>query len=73
MNSVASWVTSMIQYVVTAFNTFVEGVGSGVSDFFQSIFLTNTAAAGETPVYELSTFAAVSLVMLGISLAIGVF
>jgi len=67
-----AWVTSMVNLIVNAFNTFVTGVGTGVADFFESIFLVNTAAAGQTPVYELSTFAAVSLIMLGVSLAIGV-
>lgn len=66
-----TWLTSMVNAVVNAFNGFVTGVGSGVADFFQSIFLTNTGTA-QAPVYELSTFATVSLVMLGISLAIGV-
>jgi len=66
-----AWLTSMVNAVVNAFNGFVTGVGSGVADFFQTIFLTNTGTE-QAPVYELSTFAAVSLVMLGISLAIGV-
>jgi len=66
-----TWVTSMVTYIVNAFNTFVTGIGSGVAEFFQSIFLTNTGTE-QAPVYELSTFAAVSLVMLGVSLAIGV-
>ena len=60
-----AWVTSMVNYIVNAFNGFVTGIGSGVAEFFKSIFLVNTAAEGATPVYELSTFAAVSLVMLG--------
>lgn len=66
-----AWLTSMVNAVVNAFNGFVTGVGSGVADFFQSIFLVNTGTE-QAPVYELSTFASVSLVMLGISLAIGV-
>lgn len=66
-----TWLTAMVTAVVTAFNGFVTGIGSGVADFFQQIFLTNTGTE-QAPVYELSTFATVSLVMLGISLAIGV-
>lgn len=66
-----SWVTSMVNFIVSAFNTFVSGIGNGVTTFFQQIFLTNTGTT-ENPVYELSTFASVSLVMLGVSLAIGV-
>jgi len=59
-----SWVTSMVNFIVSAFNTFVSGIGNGVTTFFQQIFLTNTGTT-ENPVYELSTFASVSLVMLG--------
>lgn len=66
-----TWVTQLVTYIVNAFNTFITGIGSGVAEFFQQIFLTNTGTT-ENPVYELSTFAAVSLVMLGVSLAIGV-
>lgn len=69
--TVATWISQMVAAITETFNQFVTGIGSGVADFFKEIFLVNTGTDA-APVYELSVFATVSLVMLGISLAIGV-
>lgn len=62
-------ITNIIEAIVSAFNGLLEGVGNGVVSLFEGLFVT-TATDGT--ITGLTTFAAVSFVMVGIALAIGI-
>lgn len=61
-----SVVTSIINAIVSAFNGILTGLGSGVADFFQTLFLANDGTG------NLSVFAIVSLVFIGVAVALGI-
>lgn len=57
-------VTNIINAIVNAFNGILTGLGSGVADFFETMFLAEGGG--------LTTFATVALVMLGVGLSVGI-
>lgn len=67
-------VTSIVNAIADAFNGLLSKMGSGIADCFQALFLKNTGTAA-APVYgtDLTSFATVALVLVGIGLAIGIF
>lgn len=65
----ATTLATLPTIIVTAIKDFLSGLGSAVVDFFQELFLTNTGTTS-APVWELSTFAYVSIVFMGVGIAI---
>ena len=61
---------AIIEILVGGLTGIAEGIGSGLTTLATSIFLTTTTSGGETST-TLSTFAVLTIVFAGISLAIG--
>ena len=61
---------AIIEILVGGITGIAEGIGSGLTTLATSIFLTTTSSGGETST-TLSTFAVLTIVFAGISLAIG--
>ena len=61
---------AIIEILVGGITGIAEGIGSGLTTLATSIFLTTTTSGGETST-TLSTFAVLTIVFAGISLAIG--
>lgn len=59
-------VTVIVQAIVDSIMGLLQGIGGGITDFFETIF---TKTVGETT--TLSTFAVVAIAMLGVGLAFG--
>lgn len=55
---------SIVNVITGGFNGLITGLGSGVADYFETLFLAEGGG--------LTTFATVSLVLLGVGLSIGV-
>lgn len=62
-------ITAIVNAITSAFTTLLSGIGSGIVEFFETIFLDSTSTAS-TPV--LTTFASVALVFVGVGAAWGV-
>ena len=62
--------TEIIELLVGGITGVATGIGSGLSELAQSIFLTTTGS-GETAVTSLSVFGSLIVIFAGISLAIG--
>lgn len=60
----------VIEILVGGLSSMAEGIGTGLSQLAQSIFLVTTGS-GDTATTTLSTFAILVVVFAGISLAIG--
>ncbi len=66
-------ISNFVQAITGGFNGILTGFGSGVADFFQSIFLKSTVVEGVvTYTNELSTFSEVSLILMGVGAAFGI-
>lgn len=61
--------TEIIQLLVGGISGVATGIGGGLSELAQSIFLTTTT--GENPTTTLSAFGALIVIFAGVSLAIG--
>ena len=61
----------IIEILVGGITGIAEGIGSGLTTLATSIFLTTTTASGGETTTTLSTFAVLTIVFAGISLAIG--
>lgn len=62
--------SEIIRLLVGGITGISTGVGKGLSELAQNIFLTTTGS-GETAVTELSVFGSLIVIFAGISLAIG--
>lgn len=65
-----SWLTDIIEILVGSIVPFAKGIGDGLSQLVQSLFLQTTGTGSDT-VTTLSVFGTVVIVFAGISLAIG--
>ena len=63
-------VVQMVQILVAGLSEMATGIGGGLNDLVQSVFLV-TSGTGEAVTTKLSTFGQVILAFGGISLAIG--
>lgn len=61
---------AIIEILVGGITGIAQGIGSGLTTLASSIFLTTTGTGGEATT-TLSTFAVLTIVFAGISLAIG--
>ena len=61
---------AIIEILVGGITGIAEGIGSGLTTLATSIFLTTTGSGADAKT-ELSTFAVLTIVFAGISLAIG--
>ncbi len=66
-------VSNIVELIVSVWNGIFSGLGSGIVDFFKSLFLEHTVDGQGVITYtdQLTTFAQVSFVMLGIGLTLG--
>lgn len=62
---------AIIEILVGGITGIAEGIGSGLTTLATSIFLTTTTGTGGESTTTLSTFAVLTIVFAGISLAIG--
>ena len=62
---------AIIEILVGGITGIAEGIGSGLTTLATSIFLTTTTGSGGESTTTLSTFAVLTIVFAGISLAIG--
>lgn len=62
--------TEIIELLVGGITGVAKGIGSGLSDLAQSIFLTTTGSGADATT-SLSVFGALIIIFAGISLAIG--
>lgn len=60
--------TQIIEILVSGFTTFATGLGGGLNNFAESIFVTVTEGGGA----ELTTFGTLVVVFAGLSLTIGI-
>lgn len=62
-------VSAIVTSITGAFTALLSGIGSGIVDFFDAVFL-DTSSTTSSPV--LTTFATVALVFVGVGAAWGV-
>lgn len=70
LSAAVSWLTDIIEILVGSIVPFAKGIGDGLSQLVQSLFL-QTTGTGADAVTTLSIFGTVVIVFAGISLAIG--
>lgn len=70
VSAAVTWLTEIIEILVGSIVPFAQGIGDGLSQLVQSLFL-QTTGSGADAVTTLSVFGTVVIVFAGISLAIG--